>query len=80
MTATARTKLFRHGGSQAVRIPKDLRLPEGEVTIKRHGRGVLIEPATFDVEAWMDSIGPVSDDFMAEGRDQPPPFDENLFD
>lgn len=80
MSVTARTKLFRHGGSQAVRIPKVLRLPQGEVTITKHGRGVLIEPAGFDAEAWMNSIGPVSDDFMAEGRNQPPPFDEKLFD
>ena len=73
MNAIARTKLFTHGGSQAVRIPKDLRLPEGEVTIRRHGQGVLIEPAAIDLEEWFrrldEAFGP---DFMAEGRQQPP--------
>lgn len=34
-----------NGRSQAVRIPKELRLPEGEVEIERWGRGVLIRPA-----------------------------------
>jgi antitoxin VapB len=36
-------KLFRHGGSRAVRLPKDFRLP-GEVRVRRLGRGVLLEP------------------------------------
>jgi len=39
------TTLFMNGRSQAVRIPKELRLPEGEVEIERWGEGVLIRPA-----------------------------------
>ena len=35
-----------NGRSQAVRLPKDLRLPGKEVTIRRLGSGVLIEPIT----------------------------------
>lgn len=38
------TTLFMNGRSQAVRLPKDLRLPGKEVTIRRLGDGVLIEP------------------------------------
>jgi antitoxin VapB len=78
MTATIedrprlRSKTFRHGGSQAVRIPKDLRLPEGEVTVRRHGRGVLIEPAKPDLAALWAALDRVSDDCMADGRQQPP--------
>lgn len=34
-----------NGRSQAVRIPKDLRLPDGEVEIERWGEGLLIRPA-----------------------------------
>jgi hypothetical protein len=33
-------KLFKHGGSQAVRLPKDYRLPGKEVRVRRLGRGV----------------------------------------
>jgi len=44
MSRSARTKVFWSGGSQAVRIPKALRLPDGEVTIRRQGRGLLIVP------------------------------------
>jgi virulence-associated protein VagC len=70
--ALARTRPFRHDGSRAARVPETLRPPEGEVTVHRHGRGVLIEPVQADLEElfrrWNDAFGP---DFMAEGRDQP---------
>ena len=33
-----------NGRSQAVRLPKDMRLPGKEVSIRRLGDGVLIEP------------------------------------
>ncbi len=29
-------KLFKHGGSQAVRLPKDFRFDTAEVRIRRH--------------------------------------------
>jgi len=35
-----------NGRSQAVRLPKELRLPGKEVSIRRLGDGVLIEPIT----------------------------------
>lgn len=35
-----------NGRSQAVRLPKELRLPGKEVSIRRLGAGVLIEPIT----------------------------------
>lgn len=41
-----RAKLFQNGGSQAVRLPKDCRFPEGqsEVLVRRQGRRVILEP------------------------------------
>jgi antitoxin VapB len=47
---TARAKLFQNGGSQAVRLPKDCRFPEGqgEVLVRREGRLVILEP----VDEW----------------------------
>jgi virulence-associated protein VagC len=44
MSRAAHSKVFWSGGSQAVRVPKALRLPEGEVTIERRGKGLLIVP------------------------------------
>ena len=38
------TTLFLNGRSQAVRIPKELRFEGTEVSIRRLGDGVLLEP------------------------------------
>jgi antitoxin VapB len=79
---TERAKLFRHGGSQAVRLPKEFRLPGTEVRVRRLGRGVLLEPLEFDVAAWLEALGRYKDvPFMEEGREQPPmPEDDVSFD
>jgi antitoxin VapB len=45
MAAVRRASLFRNGANQAVRIPKEFELPGGEVTIRREGRSLVIEPA-----------------------------------
>ncbi|HLX06821.1 MAG TPA: type II toxin-antitoxin system VapB family antitoxin [Thermoanaerobaculia bacterium] len=38
-------KLFKSGGSQAVRLPKEYRFPDAEeVVIYRQGRRVILEP------------------------------------
>lgn len=48
---TARAKLFRHGGSQAARLPREFRLPGTEVAITRTPNGgVLLEPIDADFE------------------------------
>jgi antitoxin VapB len=82
MAETGTAKLFKHGRSQAVRLPKAFRLPGKEVRVRRVGNGVLLEPMEFDVKAWfarLDSYGDVP--FMPDGREQPDmPPDEDLFD
>lgn len=70
MTATAR--LFWSGRSQAVRLPKEFRIPGDAVRIRRHGKCVVLEPIA-ESWAWLDEvIGELSEDFLAEGRGQPP--------
>ncbi len=58
MTATA--KIFMHGRSQAVRLPKQFRLPGKEVRVTRVGNAVLLEPIDekkpFDAEAFWAKI------------------------
>lgn len=39
-----RAKLFMNGRSQAVRLPKEFRVPGNEVSIRRDGAAVIIEP------------------------------------
>ena len=42
MSATA--KLFTHGGSQAVRLPKAFRFEGTEVSVRKEGAAVMLEP------------------------------------
>jgi antitoxin VapB len=42
--APVRAKLFKHGGSQAVRLPKAFRFEGAEVTVRREGDAVILEP------------------------------------
>ena len=66
-------KLFMHGRSQAVRLPKEFRLPGEEVRVRRVGNAVLLEPMVPDVDAWFEALDQVSDvPFMEDGRRQPP--------
>lgn len=40
----ARAKLFWNGRSQAVRLPKEFRFEGQEVSVRREGRKVVLEP------------------------------------
>jgi len=82
MSREATAKLFMHGRSQAVRLPKEFRMPGKEVRVRRVGRGVLLEPVETDIDAWFERLAAYVDTpFMPEGREQPPmPPDRRLFD
>ena len=73
-------KLFWTGRSQAVRLPKDYRFEGDEVRIRRAGNAVVLEPIPKDWK-WLDEIaGKFSDDFMADGREQPEPQERPALD
>lgn len=78
MSETGTAKVFKHGRSQAVRLPKAFRLPGQEVRVRRVGRGVLLEPLernVEDVEAIFAEIDRLTGgDFLPEGRPQQPPM------
>jgi len=83
MSETGTAKLFKHGRSQAVRLPKEFRLPGTEVRVRRVGRSVVLEPIgePFDLAAWRAKLDQYRDiPFMPEGREQPPmPIDSLTF-
>lgn len=64
-------KLFMHGRSQAVRLPKEFRFEGVEVRVSRVGDRVVLEPmetAPFDTAAWfarMDALG--AQHFLPDG-------------
>jgi len=43
-TPSARAKIFANGRSQAVRLPREYRFDGKEVTIRREGQAVVLEP------------------------------------
>lgn len=67
-----KARVFWSGRSQAVRLPKEYRFDGGEVRIRRHGDAVILEPIATDW-SWLDAIaGRMSEDFLPDGREQPP--------
>ena len=50
-------KVFKHGNSQAVRLPKEFRFAGEEVQIKRLGPGVLLLQTHVTYEQIMAVIG-----------------------
>ncbi len=65
-------KVFKSGNSQAVRIPREFRLEEEEVEIRRRGDSLILRPRKRSWKALLDSLDKFTEDFMAEGRTQPP--------
>lgn len=77
MAASDTAKLFKHGRSQAVRLPKEFRLPGTQVRVRRVGRGVLLEPMERDIRDIKAVFGEINrlggTEFLPEGRPEQPP-------
>jgi antitoxin VapB len=80
----ATAKLFMHGRSQAVRLPKAFRFEGQEVRVSRIGDRVILEPlepAPFDADAFwaeLDALG--ARDFLPGGLPDDPPVQPEHFD
>jgi antitoxin VapB len=70
--AAKRSRVFRSGGSLAVRLPKEFNLEETDVTVSRVNDCIMIKPISNsnNVDAWWNSWTAMPD-FMADGRNQP---------
>lgn len=71
----ATAKIFQHGGSQAVRLPKAFRFEGTEVLVEKHGDEVILKPVparkfrTFaEIGAYLAEKFPDAGDFP-----EPPP-------
>jgi len=49
-------KIFKHGNSQAVRLPKEFRFADNEVLIQHSGGGVLLLPREITYERVMAAV------------------------
>jgi antitoxin VapB len=73
MADAAIARLFMHGRSQAVRLPKEFRLPGDRARVRHLGDGVLLESIATDVDAWFADLDRFADvPFIEGGRNQPP--------
>ena len=50
-------KVFKHGHSQAVRLPKEFRFEGDEVMVKRAAGGVLLLPKKMTYDQIMEVVG-----------------------
>jgi antitoxin VapB len=64
-------KLFENGRSQAVRLPKEFRMPGKEVLIRREGNRIILEPVEASFASLIQSLDEFPEDFMTNGREQP---------
>lgn len=66
------TSVFTNNRSQAVRLPADVRLPEGVKKVQVRARGVdrIISPVGHTWDEFFLNGPQVSDDFMTERADQ----------
>ena len=64
-------KIFKSGNSQAVRLPKEFQFDVSEVEIFRRGDEVVLKKKPQNMAQVFYLLTGFSDDFMADGREQP---------
>lgn len=68
-------RIFKSGNSQAVRLPREFRFAAQEVEIFRRGDEVVLREKPRSAAEAFHLLASLPDDFMAEGRRDPPPED-----
>jgi antitoxin VapB len=67
----ARTRVFKSGNSQAVRLPKEFQFDADEVEIFRRGDEIVLRKTPGTLDRAFAILTSLSEDFMADGRTQP---------
>ena len=73
-----KTKVFRSGNSQAVRLPKDLQLDVDEVEIFKRNDELVIRKIPVNLAQAFRLLAKMPKDFMAEGRDDKQPQERDF--
>lgn len=80
MSTTERhAHLFRNGRNQALRIPREFELPGDEVTIRKEGDRLIVEPVKKkrDLLEILATLEPLDEEFPE--IEDPPVRDEDIF-
>ncbi len=75
-------KLFMHGRSQAVRLPKEFRFEGTEVKVSKVGDKVILEPMKrkpIDFEKFWAELDAIGGDFIEIPEDPPAEPDPRVF-
>ena len=72
-------KIFENGRSQAVRLPKECRFDQDEVTVNKIGPVDMLMPKNQQWAGFLAGLQLFTDDFMSDGRaDDAPQMRETL--
>lgn len=74
-----KTKIFKSGNSQAVRIPIDFHFEGDEVEIIKRKNEIVLRQIPKNLGEAFSVFTRLSDDFFANGREDKPPQQRNLF-
>jgi len=66
------SKVFISGNSQAIRLPKEYQVKDKELYIKKIGSTIILFSKKNPWEAFERSLSEFTEDFMKDGRNQPP--------
>lgn len=71
MGAIRRARLFKNGRNRAVRIPVDLDFDGDEVTLRKQGDALIIEPVEKQpsLKQWLATIEPWDEEFPDVDKD-----------
>lgn len=61
-------KIFENGRSQAVRLPKEYRFDQDEVTVNKVGPVVMLMPKGQQWAGFLAGLQLFTEDFMSDGR------------
>lgn len=69
----ATTRVFKSGNSHAVRLPKNLSVPAGELEIFRRGDEIVLRQPAKGMARAFELLASLPDDLFSERRDDPLP-------
>ena len=79
-TTQRRTRLFRNGRNQALRIPREFELPGDEVIIIKDGNRLILQPVPEhpDLLTLLSELAPIDEEFPDVDAGLPPLDDIHL--
>ena len=72
-------RVFKSGNSQAVRIPKEMRLDTDVVEIFKRGDEIILKPRVKSLSEAFKLLCNMPDDFLENGREDDTPQERDIF-